>query len=470
MVRFTISGKYIVSLILVCTIFLLNCATFYEQNIRFQQQFVQGNFESADAVLNKNKKAAKDKNRLLYFLQKGVVLQLLGRYEESNQFFEEAYLFTEDLQKNFALDAVSLFTNPNVKPYRGEDFEVVMIHYYKALNYLFLGKSEESLIECRRMNIKLNEFNDRYSKRKNRYKRDAFILNLMGIVYEVNGEVNNAYISYRNAVEAYEEDYSPHFGIKPPKQLIRDLMRTAYLNGFKDDLAGYEQKYGLRYEHQVRNKGDLIFFWHNGLGPVKDEWSLNFFIVKGKGGLVTFVNEDMGLTFPFMMDGGSGGGGLGDLKFVRVAFPKYRERESYYRSAEITVNTARYPLEISENINAIAFTVLEDRMVRELANSLLRLAIKQAAEQAVRNKNQNIGALLSVANALSEKTDARNWQTLPYHISYARIPLPTGENRLELICHSPRKTRQYSHPFSIHMADKETQFYLFHNLESLPLE
>lgn len=79
-------------------------------------------------ILNKNKKAAKDKNCLLYFLQKGVVLQLLCRYEESNPFFEDADLFTEDLQKTYALDAVGLFTNPNVKPYRGEDFEVVMIH------------------------------------------------------------------------------------------------------------------------------------------------------------------------------------------------------------------------------------------------------------------------------------------------------------------------------------------------------
>ena len=397
---------------------------------------------------------------------------MLGRYEESNTYFEEAYLFTEDMQKNFATDAVSLLTNPNVKPYRGEDFEVVLILYYKALNDLFLEEFENALIECRRMNIKLNEINDRYVKKKNRYGRDAFIYNLMGIIYEANKDINNAFISYRNALEIYEEDYKPHYGIKPPKQLIDDLMRTAYLNGFQDELAKYEQKYGRKYKHRISENGDLVFFWHNGLGPVKDEWSLNFFIVKGQGGLVTFVNEDFGFAFPFMTESGSGGGGggLGDLKFVRVAFPKYRERETCYRSAEIIAGESRYPLEIGQDINAIAHSVLEDRMVRELTNSLLRLAIKQAAEQAVRKKNENIGALLSVANALSEKADTRNWQTLPYAIYYARIPLPTGDSQMELVCESPRKTRQYRHPLSITNTDKQTQFYLFHNLESIPLE
>ena len=76
--------------------------------------------------------------------------------------------------------------------------------------------------------------------------------------------------------------------------------------------------------------GELVFFWHNGMGPVKDEWSINFFIVKGQGGIVMFVNEELGLSFPFPLPPmGQSSGGLGDLKFVRVAFPKYLERKPY---------------------------------------------------------------------------------------------------------------------------------------------
>ena len=454
-------------------VFLLasyGCATYYEKNVEFQKYFVKGEIEEAAKTLEKNKRAATDKNRLLYFLQKGVVLQMLGKYEESNQFFETAFLFAEDIQKNYAAEAFSLLSNPATKPYKGEDFELIQIHYYKALNYLLLRQFDEALVECRRINIKLNQLNDKYSKRKNRYKRDAFAMNLMGIIYEASGDYNNAFIAYRNAYEAYKEDYKLFFGVQTPMQLKKDLLRTAYLNGFTEELKKYERDFGLKYAPQVNEGGELVFFWNNGLGPVKDEWSLNFFLVRGKGGLVTFVNEELGLSFPFPMGGDADNTTkLGDLKFVRVAFPKYLERKPYFRSAELIVSDKRYPLELAQNINEIAFKTLEDRMLRELGNSLLRFALKQATEKAVRKKNENLGALLSAANALSEKADTRNWQTLPYSISYARLSLPEGESPLELKSYSPRGSREVTKRFQFNAKKGETLFHLYHNLESIPL-
>ena len=449
----------------------VGCATYYQKNIKFQENFIKGDFDQAARALDKNKGAAKGNDRLLYFLQKGVVLQLQGNFEESNRYLEEAYLFTEDIQKNYAREAFSLLSNPTVVPYKGEDFEVVLIHYYKALNYLSLNQYEEALVECRRINIKLNQINDKYAKRKNRYKRDAFAYNLMGIIFEAAKDYNNAFISYRNAYEAYEQDYKPFFEVEPPSQLKKDLLRTAYLNGFTQELAQYEKIFGMKYIHQKNEGGELIFFWNNGLGPVKDEWSINFFIVRGKGGSVTFVNEEYGFSFPFMPDKGSDNSiTFSDLKFVRVAFPKYRERKPYYRKAGMIASHKEYPLELAQNINEIAFKTLEDRMIRELANSLLRLAFKQAAEKAVSKKAENLGALLSIVNTLSEKSDTRNWQTLPYSISYARIPLPSGENTVEFKSLSPGKSRENVLSFKFNINKGGTIFRMFHTLDSIPLE
>ena len=78
-------------------------------------------------------------------------------------------------------------------------------------------------------------------------------------------------------------------------------------------------------------------------------------------------------------------------------------------------------------------------MLRELATSLMRLALKQTTEYEVHKKNENIGALLSVMNAFTEKTDTRNWQTLPFSIYYARVPLKEGNNQIELKTYSPQK-------------------------------
>jgi hypothetical protein len=449
---------------------MVGCATYYQSTLDFQEHFVKGELEQANQTLDKNKKARKGKNRLLYFLQKGVVLQMLGEFEESNIFFERAYIFSEDYRQNYAEQAAALLINPSTKPYRGEDHEIVLIHYYKALNYLQMEQYEEALVECRRINIKLNELNDRYENRKNRYKRDAFAMNLMGIVYEASGDINNAFIAYRNAYNAYEEDYSEYFETGVPDQLKNDLLRTAYQNGFTEELERFEERFSMRYQPHDSDGGDLIFFWHNGLGPVKSEWSLNFFIERGQGGVVVFANEELGLSFPFPLPAmGEGSGGLGDLKFIRAAFPKYMERRPYNQSADLTLGDKRFKLERAENINQIAFSTLEDRMMREFANSLLRLALKQVAEGQARKLNKNLGALLSVINAVSEKADTRNWQTLPYEISYARVPLKQGLNSVMLNTYASGRNRQGNENFEFEANSGETIFHIYHSLESIPV-
>ncbi len=466
-----IRGFQVLLTFLIIQVFLVaGCATYYQKNIRFQEQFVKGDLEAADKMLDRNKKASKGINRLLYFLQKGMVLQLLGKYEESNAFFEQAYIFVEDHRKNYRAEMASFLSNPGIKVYEGEDHEKVLMLYFKAINYLRTGQFDGALVECRRINNSLNALNDRYERKKNRYKRDAFALNLMGIAFEASGEINDAFIAYRNSYEAYRDIYQPQFGVDIPLQLKKDLLRTAFLNGFIEELEGFERVFKMKYDRTTVQAPEVVFFWHNGLGPVKAEWSLNFFIVKGQGGAVVFVNEDLGLSIPFPVPPmGQGGNGLGDLKFVRIAFPKYLERKPYFRTAEISNGKQIYPLELAEDINEIAFKTLEDRLLREVSNSLMRLALKQAAENTMRSKNQNMGALLSVLNAVSEKADTRNWQVLPYSISYARIPLTEGNNQLKLTTVSPDRSGSQVHHFEFDAVKGQTLFHVFHSLESIPL-
>lgn len=448
-------------------IFLLGCATFYQKNIVFQDYFAQGKMEEANNYLDKNKKLSKGNNKLLYNLQKGVVLQMMGEHQESNGYLEQAYFFTEDYRKNYSLEALSYLTNSTVKPYVGEDHEKVLLHYFKAINYLKLNQLDEALVECRRINIKLNELNDRYASRKNRYDIDPFAHNLMGIVYEASGEVNDAFIAYRNAHEGYKKT-AAFFNVSTPDQLKTDLLRTAYLNGFNEELKKFEEEFSMKYEHKPTKKGEMVFFWHNGLGPVKSEWTINFFVVKGQGGIVSFENKEYDLTFPFPVPADTDGKSqLGDLKIVRVAFPKYVDRLPYFHSAQIELGDKKYTLEKAQDISSIAFVTLEDRMIREFANSLIRLAIKQAAEYTARQENENMGALLSIVNAFTEKADTRNWQTLPHDISYTRVPLEDGENSFKLVTQSHSKDNA-AYDFQVEGNDGQTVFQVFSSLESSP--
>ena len=406
-------------------------ATYYQKQAKFHQLFLNSRLEEAEALLAKDKRATRRKTRLLYYLNRGTVAHLRGQYETSNDFFEQAYLTHQDFLAKPLDEALAFIINPTVTDYRGEDHEVLLLHYYKALNFLQLGQRNAALVECRRLNIKLHQLGDRYSSVE-KYRRDAFVHTLMGLVYQANHEYNNAFIAYRNAVEIYQEDYQRLFGLPVPEQLKRDLVYTAYKTGLHDQVDHYQQMFNLAYNPAAEAvQGDVVVLWNNGLGPVKEEWDINFVLVHGAGGVVTFSNEELGLCFPFPLPNNNESGGLSDLKFLRVAFPKYRERLLTYDRAVVHLpNGHQQALEVLEDVNAIAFQVLQQRMVWELGKSLLRTATKKATEHLIRQQNQVLGAIVGGINFVTEKADTRNWQTLPHSIYYTRLRLPAGTHQV----------------------------------------
>lgn len=416
-----------------CTIGLLcSCATWYERTAEFQETIVQGDYAKADKLLRKDKKLERGKNRILFYLNRGYIEFMQGHSKESNDAFETAENLIEEQFRNPALQAAVLVSNPTILPYKPEDFEVIMVNFYKAMNYLQLGDMEGALVEVRKINIKLNQLNDKYSDHKNRYQRDAFAHLLMGLIYDASGDYNNAFIAYRNALETYEEDYKKNFGLAAPQQLKQDLMRTAYLCGFTSELKEYEKKFGETY-HPVSSAagGELVFFWLNGLGPVKSEWGINFVKEKRGDGAIVFHNAEYGLTFPFFWGGDYSNeerNSLADLTVIRAVFPKYTERPLVYKKGYLSSGEERYDLELAEDINQIAFKTLHDRMLREFSTSLLRVATKQGLQYAASKQNDWLGFAVGLINAATEKADTRNWQTLPYAVSYSRIPLGAGEN------------------------------------------
>ncbi|MEQ9219536.1 MAG: hypothetical protein RLO17_15900 [Cyclobacteriaceae bacterium] len=461
----------------------ISCATYYQLNYEFNQHYANGDLEAASKLLDNNKKQAKDKSRFLYFVNQGLVNTQLGNYEESNEWFEKAFLFGEDYQMNYANVAASFLVNPNTVTYRGEDHEHLLLLYYKAINYLKLSDYEAALVECRRLNNRLQVLSDKYRSDK-KYKRDAFIHNLMGIIYEASGDVNNAFIAYRNSLEIYKEDYIAQFGVAVPNQLKQDLLRTAYLNGFLTELDFYEQEFGIKYDRNSNSSEELVFFWHNGLVPFKAEWSINFTVVEGQGGMVTFVNEEYGFNFPFPVADNDQRSELTDLRFFRVAFPKYVERGVVFNQAAIMHNNQKYGLELAEDINAIAFKTLEERMLQEFAQGLLRVAIKKSIERAIRGDQSSgseksdqekrndefrdgLSFLVGIVNTVTEKADTRNWQTLPHDIFYTRVPLDTGLNEVILQVSSNKVGARDNQSFTFDVRKGETVFHTFHSLEAM---
>ena len=456
-------------------IFLLgsatSCATYYEINQEFNASFERGELQNADNILaKKEKKIEKSKERLLYYLNRGTVLSMSGQYAESNEYLEKAYLYTEDYRVNYLNEAAAMLSNPMFTAYRGEDHENLIVLYYKALNYLKLGEYDNALVECRRMNIRLSQLGDKY-KSERKFQQDAFVHNLMGIIYDAKKDYNNAFIAYRNALNIYQTDYAEMFNIQVPQQLKEDLLRTAYLTGFQQEYDQYKADLGMEsYQYTPHDGGSLVFFLNNGLGPVKSEWSINFAVLHGQGGMVNFTNDEYGFNFPFTVNYNEEDGttSLKDLEFFRVSFPKYQERAEYYTQAYIEVNAQTHPLDLAEDINAIAFRSLKERMLKEFSKSLLRVALKKAAEYAARSEDDGLGTAVSLFNALTEKADTRNWQTLPHSIYYTRVRLPEGSSEVKLHLGNSFSASNHTETFDYEMRKGETVFQSYFALDHVP--
>ncbi|MRT94241.1 COG3014 family protein [Ancylomarina sp. 16SWW S1-10-2] len=456
-------------LVLFASIILSSCATYYQQNEAFNKSFENGDMQTANKHLDANKQLQSNRNRVLYLVNKGTLAWMQKDYALANTYFNEADIFVEDQRKNLGSEALALISNPRVKPYKPEDFENVLINYYKAIGYLQLGKTQEALIECRRVNEKLYALNDKYPRNnKNRYSDDAFAHNLMGMIYDASKDYNNAFIAYRNAYNIYKNNYSENFGTISPEQLKKDILRTAKRIGFEKEYLFYSKEFNMTVEDSLKDEGEIIFIWMNGLGPVKDEWSINFAAHKGAGGILTLANNEEGVSFPFNMNNFNRNekAAFSNLDFVRIAFPKYRERVPLFNQALIEIDSlVQYKLEKAEDINAIAFKCLKDRMVREIANSILRLATKKALETYANSKNETLGTLLSLANAITEKADTRNWQTLPHSIYYTRIKLKPGNHKLILNLKSG-VNGGHKQALNFNVKANTTQFFTFQNLET----
>lgn len=428
--------------------------TFYERFYTFNKSVSDGNLEQAEEMLETNsEKLEKGKLRFLYEVNSGLVLSMQGKFKESNEHFEKADLFVEDFKKKAGEEAGALLLNPNLSTYRGEDHEILMINYYKALNYLQMDDYENALVEARRMDLRLQELSEKY-KSDRRYKEDAFVLLLMGIVYDASGEYNNAFIAYRNALDIYDGSFADMFKLKAPEQLKHDLIRTADLSGLYKERDDYKKKFDLAYTRPPKGQSQLVMLWNNGLGPIKDEWGINFAIIYGTGGWVTFVNKDFGMTFPFYI----GSSSLNGLTWIKVVFPKYVERPELISDASIEYDNKTFQFDRAEDISAISFKVLEERMMLEFSKSLLRVALKQAAAAQVGKEKEGLGVALSLLASASESADTRNWQTLPHSIYYTRVPMDAGEHEIKMILNTVHKTN-FEHVIDVDIRQGQTLVY-----------
>ncbi|MFN0083499.1 MAG: hypothetical protein ACKVOM_13395, partial [Ferruginibacter sp.] len=365
--------------------------------------------------------------------------------------------------------AVANLLNQMQQAYRGEDFEQFMVHYYKALNYAALGQTEDAVVEARRITLAANTQNSKFASKDNRYSNDAFALNLQGMIYEMAGDINNAFIAYRNSADIYLKADDDYYGVKMPLQLQKDLLRTATAMGFTGEGQRYEKLFNAGYAEKYSVSGELILFLEEGQAPVKQEKS--FVLTAGANGLSSFNYVDAnGLQSNFNFNAGSYGisdNKLSSLRVFRLSLPTYTLQYDLPATITVSNNGALYNPQLAQNLNSIAVNILKERFVTEMANALARQLTKKLVEKGTQSLAENItknsqkkkssdttasgkesqkknseqraelagevaGFVMNMFNTATENADTRNWQSLPAFVSYVRMPLHDGENTISV--------------------------------------
>jgi uncharacterized protein len=378
-----------------------------------------GQVEAAlDAHDTNNRRGRK---QLLYWLERGELLRLAGRYEESQQAWMQADAQVQQWENaartrpdRLLRDAASLLVSDRARAYEGADFEKVMLTARMALNHIALGEWDLARVAVRRTHereaviARLREqqvarAEEEAEKRgqtrsfreldgypvqtidspevnalRNSYQ-SAFSHYLAGFLYEALGEPSLAAAGYRQAIE-----------LQPGIPLL------------EQSLAGLD----TRVFDRDRQRTELLVVIERGTAPARASAQVNL---------------------PIFTDAG--------MLLVPVSMPVIRPSGFVPRIDALTIEGVRAAsVPTIASVDLMARRQLRDEMPWIMLRSVSRATAKGILQhQAMRRDDTGLAGVLAViGTVLTEQADERSWRTLPAEISVARVNVSREVHRLTI--------------------------------------
>lgn len=361
---------------------------------------------------------------LLYAQEAGRVAQVAGDFSASKRYYEAAiaaYSAFDDKAKISASDlgatASSLVLNDNTIPYRGPGYERIMLHQYQAFNYLFSGDYQGALVEVRRGNQLQTSEQDRYQQSQksvqamangtidnevNRLSQaagdvtssflNAYSYYTTGVLHEVLGEPNDAFIDYRKAAQINPNN----------RYLQQDLVRLAKQLGMP------------QYADFKRRWGDVKL-------PKSRDGQVILLVERG------FVPEKQALTVPFPING----------NWQSVSLATYGPNNTQVNAANIQGLGTVLVADPIANLDALAITALKEdlpsTLVRQAARVYAKYEMTRQVEKSGNGNAADIGSIaMQIFNVMTEQADRRSWLTLPKQAQIARQYTAPGQYAIQI--------------------------------------
>lgn len=351
------------------------------------------------ALKNLNPENYSSNDLVLYYLEKGSLLKMAGKRDESTEAFESAKTKIDDLYTTSLSKSVgSVLINDTITDYEGDTFENIMLHVYQALNYLEKGEVENAGVIARQLDVRLAQLADKKRDSDSSvYKCDPFANYLSGIIFESLKDWSSARITYEKAYQCYKKSF---YKLAIPQQVESSLLRAAKQSGAEQLYRQYKKKFNLKEDSLLTGKnGELIFVLDEGFIAHKIETSL----------AVTAYSRNK----------------LRQLKISLPQIPKFNP--NLVAQVRVKIKDKIVTAEKVQDLDSATRASLEERLpaikARTIARAIKNQAIQNDAEQRG-NFIAQFGSL--VLTHLLEKADVRGWDSLPHTIWMSRLKMQPG--------------------------------------------
>jgi len=423
---------------------IIACAGSYAKKIQATEtSFYSGDVDGAVASVTPLAQDSSSRDRLLFYMEAGVVFHTKGDYQTSNDIFRRADEMAEEIKTSITDSTKAFLLSDRESAFQGENFERILIKYYLALNQVMLGDLENAKRTLRKLEADLKDMKYEDSA----YKQILAARYLDALVSEELKAYNDARVQYKN-LEIFGAD---HAWVAGERYALAERAGDA---GDKAKNAAHRLR-PLDIKPAVtaeKGNGELILLVQSGKAAVK----------ASRGNLMNDREFALALRVAIdvaILSHGKGLSTAGVIAMMGTAenpIAKFAPREADAEPALLLDETplpTPYPL---TNFDLIAeknfnenYSSYINKNVASIATKIVIAAVAAdaLARQIRKNDNGIVGALGGLAVGLGAggavaatvKPDLRSWHMLPARFSAVRITLPAGSYQLKLAAEDPNR-------------------------------
>lgn len=384
----------------------------------FNKKYYGGNLQGAYDFAHK--KAIKNDDSVLWGFQAGVTGIQLGKKESFNVLESTEQVFNQyeaqGLLSGIFGNVGAVLANENVKTYRGNIYEGVLINYYKALLAMKEGDNALARVEFNRANDRQRRAKDYYQKdiqkalqkQQEEDSNDMSQVNQSATQGALQSQLGNQYIKL-HSFKAYNNF------INPAVSYVSGLFFFLQAD-YAKSLDLYKQAYGMTQAEVIdedigvlraRQKGDKTSYtWliiEDGKSPQKEDVSLNF-----PAYLVSSNVLHIGMSVPALIDG-----------------------EDFHRGIGVKGDSINQKASLIADLEGVIANEFREQLPFVLTRAMSSAILKAITQSALQEHAGAYGLLAGmIYSAATTSADVRISTVLPNKIYALRIPNKIGDYEL----------------------------------------